>query len=324
MSKHSPCNSIVHTALQSIFISSSSLSHERQELLIRLQAAIGPRHVLFSCAIHGTLGIAVFLARELIWYTSVPQTAGVTTRTAVKTKGAAAVCFILFGSSFLFLSSHFKAHSENHHLRVNDYNNVVSGLSLPRFDMTRGYRQKGQESLDRFDVVFWAGDLNFRIQQPRAIVEQMLKSERRSSLYDNLLCSDELHLSRSAGRVFQGFDEGKIKFPPTFKLDPNSDAYDTSDKQRVPSYTDRILFLAHRKGEVTCLHYDSIRTIRSSDHRPVYGFYAVHLKPGCDNIALAAGAFHRDVYIAGNRRRALQFDLTKPRSTSHTKMCRTQ
>ena len=38
------------------------------------------------------------------------------------------------------------------------------------------------------------------------------------------------------------FHEDAITFLPTFKYNKNSDVYDTSKKQRTPSYTDRILF----------------------------------------------------------------------------------
>lgn len=39
------------------------------------------------------------------------------------------------------------------------------------------------------------------------------------------------------GMIFNGFEEPKIAFLPTFKFDLNSSYYDTSEKQRVPSYT---------------------------------------------------------------------------------------
>ncbi|KAA3681102.1 inositol polyphosphate 5-phosphatase INPP5E, partial [Paragonimus westermani] len=254
----------------------------RQELLIRLQASVGPRHVLFSYAIHGSLAVLVFLARELIWYTTVPQSTGVTTRAAVKTKGAAGICFVLFGTSMLFLSCHFKAHTKNLHLRVQDYEQVVANLNLPRVGLTKGYRQRGRESLDRFDVIFWAGDMNFRIQRPRHIVENLLTTGRTNRTYDNLLTADELLISQAEGRVFPRFHEGRITFPPTYKFDLNSDLYDSSEKRRTPSYTDRILFMSQNKGAVVCLHYDMIPAIRTSDHRPVYGFYSLKLKGGCD------------------------------------------
>lgn len=50
----------------------------------------------------------------------------------------------------------------------------------------------------------------------------------------------------------------------------------------LPTLQDRILYKTRRKGDITCMHYDSIDSIRCSDHRPVYGIYSVILKPGCD------------------------------------------
>ena len=38
-------------------------------------------------------------------------------------------------------------------------------------------------------------------------------------------------------QAFNGFSEGHIQFPPTFKFDPGTENYDTSPKQRVPSWT---------------------------------------------------------------------------------------
>ncbi|GAA32796.2 phosphatidylinositol-bisphosphatase [Clonorchis sinensis] len=287
------------------------VSPDKNELLIRLQATLGPRHVLFSYAFQGTLGLLIFLSRDLIWYTSVPQSTGITTRANIRTKGAVAICFILFGTSLLFVSSHFKANPGNLDLRINDYKEVVRSLNLPKVGLERGYRQKNTSVLDRFDAVFWAGDLNFRLRKTRRQVENMLRTERKSSAFEHLLNFDELVSTQLKGQIFQQFEEGRIRFPPTYKYDINSDDFDTSEKCRVPAYTDRILYRVQKKGTVNCVHYDSVRTIRSSDHRPVYGYYTVCLKPGCDNIALAAGAFHRDIYIA-----ASVFGTHEPKPTS--------
>ncbi|CAL8080155.1 unnamed protein product [Calicophoron daubneyi] len=297
--------------------------NEKQELLTRLQAAIGPRHVLFSYGIHGSLTLAIFVARELIWYTSVPQCMGITTRAAVQTKGAVAICFILFGTSLLFLCSHFAAHEDCVNSRIHDYRRIVDGLDLPKVGLSKGYRESGKTSLDRFDAIFWAGDFNFRVKRPRKIVDNLLQS--KGNIFEELLAADELTEVQSQGRAFAQFCEGRIKFPPTYKFDLNSQTYDSSEKQRVPSYTDRILFTAKRNGDINCLAYDCVSSIQTSDHRPVYGSFLVSLRPGIDSIALAAGAFHRDIYIAGNQRRALRFDVIRAtRETPRTRVCSLQ
>ena len=59
---------------------------------------------------------------------------------------------------------------------------------------------------------------------------------------EKLLAADQLQIARSGGLVFGGYEEGPITFSPTYKYDNSSTEYDTSEKQRVPSWTDRILY----------------------------------------------------------------------------------
>ena len=56
-----------------------------------------------------------------------------------------------------------------------------------------------------------------------------------------------------AGVVFQHLREGEINFPPTYKFDKGQSspyAYDSSEKRRVPSWTDRIFFRGSHKRDV--------------------------------------------------------------------------
>ena len=43
--------------------------------------------------------------------------------------------------------------------------------------------------------------------------------------------------SDPSGSIFKGFQEASIHFLPTYKFDIGCDAYDTTSKQRTPSYT---------------------------------------------------------------------------------------
>ena len=87
---------------------------ETSEWNTLLQAALGPSHVLFHSAAIGMLYQSVFIKRELIWFTSIPEERAYNTRIGAKykTKGAIAICFMLFGTSFLFVNSHLTAHDD--------------------------------------------------------------------------------------------------------------------------------------------------------------------------------------------------------------------
>ena len=94
--------------------------------------------------------------------------------------------------------------------------------------------------------VVWLGDFNYRISLSNEDVRRAVKGGQTLSL----LKYDQLCVLHSGGDVFSSFTEGDISFAPTYKYDIGTDRYDTSEKQRVPSWTDRILY----KGEsVSCV-----------------------------------------------------------------------
>ena len=56
---------------------------------------------------------------------------------------------------------------------------------------------------------------------------------------------DQCRQQWAVGNVFRGLQEGPIAFRPTYKFDKgdsNPEAYDTSEKQRIPAWCDRVFF----------------------------------------------------------------------------------
>ncbi|BGP20914.1 hypothetical protein JCM10213_003541 [Rhodosporidiobolus nylandii] len=115
------------------------------------------------------------------------------------------------------------------------------------------------------DTLFWLGDLNYRLDLPRNEVQRMLEAKE----YDLLQQFDQLRIQRQHRLAFSDFEEAKIAFPCSFKYDVGTTVYDTSDKQRVPSWTDRILWLSVHEKSVVCDRYDSYPGVVMSDHKPV-------------------------------------------------------
>ena len=86
--------------------------------------------------------------------------------------------------------------------------------------------------------------------------------------------------------------------------------------QRVPSWTDRVLYKTKRPGHVNCIAYNCVPEIRTSDHRPVFAVFDVQLRPGRDTVPLNAGNFNREVYIEAIRLRAEEVNGDKDRRAS--------
>ncbi|XP_070614868.1 phosphatidylinositol polyphosphate 5-phosphatase type IV isoform X2 [Erythrolamprus reginae] len=286
---------------------------DRREWEIRLQATLGPQYVMSYAAAHGVLYLSFFLRRDLIWFCSEVECATVTTRivSQFKTKGALGICFTFFGTSFLFITSHFTSGDGKVNERLLDYHKTIQALSLPRnIPDTNPYRSSPYVT-SRFDHVFWFGDFNFRLNENREVVEQILNDGQDLDV-SVLLQHDQLLKEMQTGSVFKGFQEAPIFFRPSYKFDVGQDTYDTTSKQRTPSYTDRVIYRSRQRNEIHAVKYSACFGIRTSDHRPVYGLFRVKVRPGRDNIPLSAGLFDRELYLLGIKRRFMRQLQKKP------------
>jgi hypothetical protein len=195
----------------------------------------------------------------------------------------------------------------------------VDSSKVPkRLSGTSKDRHLGSGRRSPFDAVIFFGDLNYRVDLPRAdimrthsrlvsfrsaqqvargVSERESDGERRANKcevrdrfcyfpatgvlpiklarrFERLLRHDQLNQQRKLGRAFVGFEEGAIRFPPTYKYDKRADCFDTSSKKRSPAWTDRILYWVrghgnHAAGGAATLatHTNTRRTLRRTSPR---------------------------------------------------------
>ncbi|XP_028410916.1 72 kDa inositol polyphosphate 5-phosphatase-like [Dendronephthya gigantea] len=291
----------------------------RKEWEIKLQETLGPTHVLIYSSTFGVLHLALYLRRELVWFCSAVEQATVATRPGhmIKTKGAIGLSLSIFGTSFLFINSHFTAHEQKWKERISDYRMIRKTLSLPL-----NYPEPSNQATDvtaRFDQVFWLGDFNFRVEERHGVVEKFLEQcvDDEDPNYQELIEKDQMtRLMKKDKGVFEHFKEANINFPPTYKFDINPDDPGHYTNSRVPSWTDRIVYRSSEENGIRPLYYNCCTSINISDHRPVYGIFEASIKPVKEKISFTGVHFVRDVYIEANRRRA-----APPRNQRQTAVC---
>jgi len=118
--------------------------------------------------------------------------------------------------------------------------------------------------------IIWLGDLNYRIALSYCSAKALVEMHN----WKQLLEKDQLRMQKRYGRVFQGWKEGRIYFPPTYKYSFNSDRYagegmHPKEKRRTPAWCDRILWYGNGLNQLSYVRGES----RFSDHRPVYSIF---------------------------------------------------
>ncbi|SMN18940.1 similar to Saccharomyces cerevisiae YOR109W INP53 Polyphosphatidylinositol phosphatase, dephosphorylates multiple phosphatidylinositols [Maudiozyma saulgeensis] len=172
-------------------------------------------------------------------------------------KGAVAIRFEYDSTSFCFINTHLSAGVMNVEDRKSDYESIQNGIIFSR-----------SRTIPQHDSIFWLGDTNYRINLTNEEVRKELNL-KDDGYIDRLLNYDQLTLEMKAGTVFKGFREPSLKFRPTYKYDNGTDTYDSSEKARTPSWTDRIIY---NGSNLQPLAY-SDAPLLLSDHRPVFAAY---------------------------------------------------
>ncbi|XP_032229504.2 synaptojanin-1 [Nematostella vectensis] len=142
-------------------------------------------------------------------------------------KGGVAIRLLLHATSICFICSHLAAGQSGVQDRNNDYLDIATRTAFPMGRTIRSH-----------DYVFWCGDFNYRIDMPMDEVKSLIQLKD----WDALAQNDQLNKQRQEHKVFRGYVEGELRFAPTYKYDLFSDDYDTSEKMRIPAWTDRVLW----------------------------------------------------------------------------------
>ncbi|KAM4547155.1 inositol polyphosphate 5-phosphatase K isoform 2-T2 [Fundulus diaphanus] len=207
-------------------------------------------------------------------------------------KGAVSVRFSFYGHMVCFVNCHLAAHMHNALQRVDEFEYILETQDFDIFDTPQVLDHK---------VVFWFGDLNFRIEDHGL---HFVRSSINGGRLNLLWSKDQLLMMKKKEPFLQEFEEGPLNFKPTYKFDRKAETYDTSGKKRKPAWTDRILWRIKPKtlpsdeddeddekaststdnGQdeypimVTQNIYTSVMSYGVSDHKPVIGNFTLELR----------------------------------------------
>ncbi|KAK7926164.1 hypothetical protein WMY93_008474 [Mugilogobius chulae] len=131
-------------------------------------------------------------------------------------KGAVSIRFSFYGQMLCFLNCHLAAHMNYALQRVDEFEYILDNQDFDISDTPHVLDHK---------VVFWFGDLNFRIADHGL---HFLRSSIEGGRLNLLWSKDQLTMMKKKEPFLQEFEEGPLNFQPTYKFKRNSDTYDIS------------------------------------------------------------------------------------------------
>ncbi|KAG9458791.1 hypothetical protein H6P81_003299 [Aristolochia fimbriata] len=182
------------------------------------------------------------------------STVGVGIMGYIGNKGSVSISMSIHQTLFCFICAHLTSgEKEGDELRRNS---DVQEIHRRTHFSTKAIRDH--------ERIIWFGDLNYRLNLSYEKVREHISRREWSKLAER----DQLIRELKKGRVFDGWSEGTINFPPTYKYEFNSGKYCGGDQKagrRTPAWCDRILSCG--KG-MRLLKYRRVEQ-KLSDHRPV-------------------------------------------------------
>ncbi|ORX54892.1 DNase I-like protein [Piromyces finnis] len=173
-----------------------------------LQHHLTKKYQLIKSEVMGSLHLAIFINKECSTHIKNAKAFNVKTGVAnvMTNKGAIGISFQFDAITFLFVNSHLTAYQKRVSDRNDDYKRISKGLHMNLNN--NNYDQN-------YDYIFWFGDLNYRINGTRSIVDKLIKENQ----FEVLLANDQLKIEMNKGNAFNTFSEPPITFRPTYKFD---------------------------------------------------------------------------------------------------------
>lgn len=208
-------------------------------------------------------------------------------------KGGVSARLSIYETSVCFVCSHLQANREAVIGRNSDYRNIIekivflpSAESSERITLLRDYDRAARRwsyadwlepcTILDHDLVFWLGDLNYRIDEQ--VPTERVFAWCHNSSWEMMRDVDQLNIERNKGAVFNGFNEARITFPPTYKFIPGTSQYDdrVGVKVRAPAWCDRVLWRLHHSHDIcVMLDYRCAASVQISDHKPVAAYFEI-------------------------------------------------
>ncbi|KAM7518654.1 hypothetical protein LguiB_017616 [Lonicera macranthoides] len=235
------------------------------------------------------------------------STVGVGVMGYIGNKGSISVSMSIYQTFFCFICSHLtsgekdvdaiKRNADVHEICRRTRFNSMSSFKLPKsirdhdsvelrlgwgsctttaVDVSWGWGNgdEGESSIE--GRIIWLGDLNYRINLSYEKTRELISKKN----WPKLVESDQLVRELRKGCAFDGWSEGTLNFPPTYKFELNSEKYVGEDPKvgrRTPAWCDRVLSMG--KG-LRLLSYRRSEFLLS-DHRPVTALFMVEVEEFC-------------------------------------------
>ena len=158
--------------------------------------------------------------------------------------------------------------NSNNNFQSNDAQQYNEEMSIISSEIETVRKDKIMED---YDFVILSGDLNYRLKEidkKTTDIYELMTNNNPEIIWQMDQLTNEIKEKLS-------LKEGIINFMPTYKYVINSNQYDT---ERIPGWTDRILYKSKKSYDIMLCEYSSIRDISISDHRPVYAIFKINFE----------------------------------------------